>query len=75
MIARVHRTHGGYMSQVSIEMTPSPTNASRRYVMAALLLDKWMREEPDYDDRVWSVLEQELKDDSLRCHDADESGS
>ena len=47
------------MSQTSTEMTRSPSNSDRRYAMAALLLEKWMSEDADYDERVWAALEEE----------------
>ena len=50
------------MSQTSTEIIRSPSNPGRRYAMAALLLEKWMVEDSDYDDRVWPALEAELND-------------
>jgi hypothetical protein len=43
--------------------------------MAALLLEKWMLEETDYDDRVWPTLEEELNNSGLQCRDTDEPGA
>jgi hypothetical protein len=60
------------MSQTSTEATQSSSNAGRRHAMAALLLEKWMLEESGYDDRVWPVIEEELRDSGLRCGDTDE---
>jgi len=63
------------MSQTSIETARSPSNSGRRYAMAALLLEKWMLEETDYDDRVWPTLEEELNNSGLQCRDTDEPGA
>jgi hypothetical protein len=63
------------MTQISTEATDGAVNASRRCKMAAALLEKWTLEDDGYDDRVWPVLEQELKDSALRCHDTDELGA
>jgi hypothetical protein len=47
------------MSQTSSEMSGGPSNSGRRYAVAALLLEKWMSEDTDYDERVWPALEEE----------------
>jgi hypothetical protein len=60
------------MPEAPTEITYSPLNTGRRYVMAALLLEKWMLEESGYDDRVWPIVEKELQDAVLRCRDVDE---
>jgi hypothetical protein len=54
------------MSQTSTETAFSPSNARQRYVMAALLLEKWMIEDTDYDDRVWPTLEETLNNSGLQ---------
>jgi hypothetical protein len=43
-----------------------------RYKRAAALLDQWERASGDYDERVWPILDEELKDSVLRCSE-DES--
>ena len=43
-----------------------------RYRKAAELLRKWSLEDPEYDERVGSLLEEELKDSGLRCGEPDE---
>jgi hypothetical protein len=64
------------MTQISsTEPDQIVSNAERRHRMAALLLEKWMLEEDGYDERVWPILEQELKDSALRCRDAHELGA
>ena len=55
------------MSQTSSEVSGGPSNSDRRYAVAALLLEKWMSEDTDYDERVWPMLEEEMGDSCLRC--------
>ncbi len=48
------------------------SNRARRYQKAAQLLRQWMERDDDYDEQVWSVLEDSLKGDKVRCREADE---
>ena len=45
-----------------------------RYKRAAALLNKWEAASGNYDERVWPVIEEELRDSTLRCSE-DESAS
>jgi hypothetical protein len=63
------------MVHVSAELEKTVSNTERRHKMAAALLEKWMLEENGYDERVWPILEQELKDSALRCPDTHELGA
>ena len=63
------------MTQDSMKTTAAASNVERRRITAAALLEKWVLDEDGYDDRVWPALEQELKDGSLRCRDANEPGA
>ena len=56
---------------MSTEAVQTP-NRLRRYRKAADLLRRWMQQEDDYDEKVWSVLETELKDTRARCRESDE---
>ena len=48
------------------------SNRARRYQKAAQLLRQWMERDGDYDEQVWSVLEESLKDNRVRCRELDE---
>jgi hypothetical protein len=63
------------MIQASTDVAEAKSNADRRHKTAAALLEKWMLEDDSYDDCVWSVLEQELRDSALRCRETDELGA
>lgn len=63
------------MPRTRTEIPPEVANRVRRYKKAAALLRKWMAEEDDYDERVGTVLEQELKDSAMRCGEPDEAGA
>ena len=39
---------------------------------AAEKLRQWSKEDPEYDEHVGQLLDEELKDSSLRCEDRDE---
>ena len=43
-----------------------------RYRKAAARLRQWSSEDHGYDERIGQLLEEELKDSSLRCEDYDE---
>ncbi len=46
---------------------------SKRYRQAALLLQKWVEEDPAYDERAGKALDQELKGAAMRCEEKDDS--
>jgi len=60
------------MIQSSTEAAEIASNTDRRRKTAAALLEKWMLEDDGYDDRVWPILEEELRDSALRCRETDE---
>lgn len=48
--------------------TEKPDQARKlRYRKAAELLERWMAEETDYDERVGALLDEELPSEGLRC--------
>jgi hypothetical protein len=56
--------------------TPHPDSPRlRRYRKAAQLLQKWLLEDGQYDERTWPAVEQELKEGGARCRDDDETGA
>jgi hypothetical protein len=63
------------MAQTTTEIASRRSDADRGYAAAASLLEKWLVEEDGYDDRVWPVLEEELKDVALKCRDTNEIGT
>lgn len=46
-----------------------------RYRKAAERIRQWSQEDREYDERVGTLLEEELKDSRLRCEDRDESAA
>ena len=56
------------MSTEAVEMS----NRARRYQEAAQLLRQWMERDGDYDEQVWSMLEESLKDNRVHCRELDE---
>jgi hypothetical protein len=57
------------VTQASPETTDIASILGRKKKIAASLLEKWMLEDDGYDDRVWPVLEQALKDGAMCCRD------
>jgi len=56
--------------------TPLPEVVrQRRYRQAALLLQKWAADDPRYDEKTGSALEQELKEGSMQCEDRDDTAA
>jgi hypothetical protein len=45
---------------------PRRLTRAQRYHRAAALLRQWMTEDPEYDERVGALLEQELEQDPIR---------
>ena len=43
----------------------------RRYRKAAEILDRWMNEDGEYDERTWPAVEVALQDSAARCGDQD----
>ena len=48
---------------------------SERQQRLVALIRQWMEADDDYDDRVWPILEEELKKDRFRLRDNDESAA
>jgi hypothetical protein len=44
-----------------------------RYRQAALLIEKWLAGDGDYDVETWKHLQPELRDSTMRCEDSDET--
>jgi hypothetical protein len=63
------------MTQSSTGAAETTSNVDRRHRTAAALLEKWMLEDDGYDERVWPILEDELRDGALRCRETDEPGA
>lgn len=55
------------MPKIRPEAQPFTSNKNRRYKKAASLLQKWINESDGYDDKVWPLLELELRDSAMRC--------
>jgi hypothetical protein len=62
--------------------TKRPTTSTRasetknrldRYEKAAEMVRQWMATEDDYDERVWPILDAELKRDPIRYHQRDDT--
>lgn len=66
---------------MSIENPPLPFVSKQsderreRYAKLGQLLKEWAEEDPEYDERVGALLEQELKVASVLCGEPDELGS
>jgi hypothetical protein len=56
----------------NVEIKPDESVRLKRYRQAAALLQKWSREDPDYDERAGSILESELEPGAMRCEEKDE---
>jgi len=46
-----------------------------RYQQAALLLEKWLADESEYDEATWQHLQAELKDAAVQCEAEDENSA
>jgi len=49
-------------------------NRVRNNQKAAEMIRQWMATDDGYDERVWPILEAELRRDPIRHHDPDDSG-
>jgi len=46
---------------------PPPQTRRDRYRRAAAFIESWLADESGYDEEVWPLLEEELKDARMRC--------
>ena len=51
----------------SLQIEPSPsTEQQERYREAAALLRQWMQEKDDFEEEIWPILEEQLRNRRLR---------
>ena len=55
-------------SSTQVSSQPRQTERDRRK-KAAALIQRWLDDESDHDERFWPVLEEELRDSRLRCRE------
>lgn len=61
------------MSELKTTADSSDQPRMMRYRQAALLIEKWLAGDGDYDVETWKHLQPELRDSTMRCEDSDET--
>jgi hypothetical protein len=55
----------------TIESQETDSSRAQRYNQVAVLLHQWMAEDGEYDQQVGELLDNELNEDAMRCHNDD----
>ena len=69
------------MSQATAPIRLEPTDAEldamrrARYRKAVEMIRRWAKEDPEYNERVGRILDEELNDGGMRCRENDEPAS
>ena len=61
-------------AKTHLEPTEVELDAKRRarYHKAAEMIRQWAEEDPEYNERIGALLDQDLNDGGMRCREADE---